>query len=565
MLIRKGGTVNDNQIMHAMSIDDTYRVERVLARGETGVTELVTIDGAGPFVRKKMEAKPATRRVWAALGACESPRLPHVEASYELPDQFVVVYDYVPGETLETLVAQRGAFTANEAVEAVRGICEACTELHAHGIIHRDITPANVILSVDGAHLIDLGIARMRVEGASKDTTSLGTWGYASPEQYGFAQTDARSDVYSIGRVLGYLLTAVRPDDERFDTELAHACQGEAAWLAHVIERACAFEPSARYQSAEEMAAALTGPDAPTGEPGPAPESAPEPAAGAGDAAEVTLPKGKTGVSRKNAVAAVICIAIVVLAGVLGFLYVGSGFFGESEQSSKTSSSSSAAPRSNSSSSSDSSHAAQDPSDNSDSSSTSGSTESNEGPLELIDSGWSLTQGGYINYAVTIKNTSAKRVLFPVVQITGRDEAGKVVSADTQTLNAIEPGESISYAGYCGGGSSSPASVDFVLEQPSSDDLAEPTVAATFSVSGVSEQRRGNEATFTGEVTTDQDTTGETGAMIAVSVILRDADGQIVGGDTTFVDRPAEGKSTPFQLDLYDVDYAAYEVAAQAW
>lgn len=73
--------MNDSQLMHAMSLDDTYRVEQVLARGEDGITELVTIDGAGPFVRKKMRQELARRNVWSALTECSSPRLPRVEAT----------------------------------------------------------------------------------------------------------------------------------------------------------------------------------------------------------------------------------------------------------------------------------------------------------------------------------------------------------------------------------------------------------------------------------------------------------------------------------------------------
>lgn len=68
--------MNDSQLMHAMSLDDTYRVEQVLARGEDGITELVTIDGAGPFVRKKMRQELARRNVWSALTECSSPRPP---------------------------------------------------------------------------------------------------------------------------------------------------------------------------------------------------------------------------------------------------------------------------------------------------------------------------------------------------------------------------------------------------------------------------------------------------------------------------------------------------------
>ena len=215
--------MDDKQAMHAMSIDDAYHVERTLARGPSGVTELVSIDGNGPFVRKKIPSPLAQRNVWAALSACQSNRLPRVEATYELPDRFVIVYDYVPGSTLAQIAEENGRLAPNVAVQLIDQICEAVQELHQHGVIHRDITPANVIVAQDGAHLIDFGIARIRSEASnrSRDTTALGTYGFASPEQYGFAKTDARSDVFSLGRLLGFMLTGVYPDASDYEQRLA--------------------------------------------------------------------------------------------------------------------------------------------------------------------------------------------------------------------------------------------------------------------------------------------------------------------------------------------------------
>lgn len=206
-----GESLNDAQVMHAMALDDMYHVQSVLARGAGELTELVTIEGAGPFVRKKIPAETARRGVWSALGQCSCTRLPRVEATYELPDQFVVVYDYVPGQTAESLVKESGVLPEAEATRIASEVCEAAGALHELGVIHRDISPRNIVVSADGAHLIDLGIARLRVEGAVRDTDALGTYGFAAPEQYGFEQTDARSDVYSIGCVLGYLLTGSFP------------------------------------------------------------------------------------------------------------------------------------------------------------------------------------------------------------------------------------------------------------------------------------------------------------------------------------------------------------------
>ena len=150
--------MDDKQTAHAMGIDDTYRVERTLARGQGGVTELVSIDGIGPFVRKKIPSQLAQRNVWAALSACTNPRLPHVEATYELPDHFVVVYDYVSGRPLEHVVQQQEKLPERTAAQLICQLCDAVTELHRHGIIHRDITPSNVIVADDGAHLVDFGI-----------------------------------------------------------------------------------------------------------------------------------------------------------------------------------------------------------------------------------------------------------------------------------------------------------------------------------------------------------------------------------------------------------------------
>lgn len=168
--------MDDKQAMHAMSIDDAYHVERTLARGPSGVTELVSIDGNGPFVRKKIPSPLAQRNVWAVLSACQSNRLPRVEATYELPDRFVIVYDYVPGSTLAQIVEENGRLAPNVAVQLIDQICEAVQELHQHGVIHRDITPANIILARDGAHLIDFGIARVWSASSNRSRDTHGAW-----------------------------------------------------------------------------------------------------------------------------------------------------------------------------------------------------------------------------------------------------------------------------------------------------------------------------------------------------------------------------------------------------
>lgn len=247
--------MEDDQLLSVIDHDDSYRLIRVLADKPSGKTELV-MDSAGRLlVRKRVQEALVNQQAWKTLSELHSPLLPQVEDLYYLLGECVIVTTYVNGVTLSELVTSTGALDATEAVGYLRDLCAAASELHAHGIVHRDIAPGNVVV-VDGrARLIDLGNVRAYAEGAQHDTTHLGTWGFAAPEQYGFAQTDARSDVYALGSVLGYMLTGVMPGDDAFE----EALQSEfvPSDLRLVVQKARAFEPSARYQSAAALASAV--------------------------------------------------------------------------------------------------------------------------------------------------------------------------------------------------------------------------------------------------------------------------------------------------------------------
>ena len=247
--------MDDGQTLRSMVRDDAYVVERVLSDGPSGRTEIVTLDGEGPLVRKRIPLAIANASAWAVAMEANEPLLPRIESLYRMPDVLVVVYDYVPGCSLSDVVEQSGRLSPSRAVAAIADVCRAVGALHERGVVHRDITPGNVILSDDGAHLVDLGIARQRIEGRQRDTTTLGTWGFAAPEQYGFAQTDARSDVYALGRLLGFMLTGERPDSESYERRLSDTTLVPKE-LADVVYVATSFEPSVRYQSAAGLATA---------------------------------------------------------------------------------------------------------------------------------------------------------------------------------------------------------------------------------------------------------------------------------------------------------------------
>lgn len=542
--------------MHAMDLDDAYRVDRVLARGAGGVTEIVALGESGPFVRKRIPSRLARRGVWGTLAECDCARLPRVIATYEMPDEFVVVCDFVPGENLEQLLSARGRLAEKDAARLVAQLCEAAAALHAHGIIHRDISPTNVIVAADGAHLIDLGIARFRAEGATHDTTQLGTPGFAAPEQHGFAQTDARTDVYSLGRVLGYLLTGVRPempDAAEYEQALADE-KIVSPRMRTVVERASAFEPSARYQSAAELARALgaevADAAAPTAEKDETPQAAPAPEAS--QAPEPGLPARRNWVKALFAVMAAVAFVVAVALIVATTLGRGEGDADVSTADEPAQNQTQLQPEGDAG---DAGGAAAPVTD--------------ENPLEIVESGWSVDSGGYVNYAFALRNNSADlTVEYPTVTITGRSSDGTVVFSQDQVLGVIYPGQTIWWASPAGNGTA-PDSVEFAVAEPDSYNVrtaaGNPTV---YSFSNLSEAKGGfGLVSFTGDVTLEREGDEEFGmGSVAIIVVLRDGDGKVVCGSSAFVDNPSPGSSRSFEVSYFNPpDYASYEVYALTW
>ena len=543
--------MNDEQVMHAMGIDDAYRVERVLAQGAGGTTELVTLEGSGPFVRKRIPSKLARRGVWATLVECECARLPHVEATYEMPDEFVVVCDYVPGENLEQLVSARGRFAERDARRLVLQLCEAVGALHEHGIVHRDVSPTNVIVAADGAHLIDLGIARFRVEGATRDTTQLGTYGFASPEQYGFAQTDARSDVYSLGRVLGYLLTGVSPAEaERYEAALADAAVVSPD-MRELVARATAMEPSARYQTVTALAVALNG------------EKNPESAAFAPETPRAAEPDVQLRDYRRYLNPTKMLVALMALAAfavAVVLILFNEGILGGEKNGGSVGDS--GTPAANAPVSDD----GKTPAANG---SASGTAPAGELPeLEIVESGWSVDAQGFVHYAFGLRNDGEVQANTPGVSITGRDAEGRVIFSTEQHIGAAPVGKTMYFGAQAGDGTA-PATVEFAplsLEEYQVDTSAD--ASSSFSVTDARPVSDGIGGTkFVGEVTTEH-VGDERGGMgdVALTVVLRNESGDIVYGDTGYARMPAEGESTSFEILTYGIpDYATYEVYAQAW
>ena len=548
-----------------MSIDDMYHVERVLARGKGGVTELVTVEGAGPFVRKKIPGELARRSVWSALADCDCARLPQVEATYKTPDEFVVVYDFVPGDTLEALVKRDGRLDQTQAVSLVLDVCEAASALHAQGIVHRDITPKNVVASADGAHLIDLGIARLYAEGATRDTNALGTWGFAAPEQYGFKQTDARSDVYSIGCVLGYLLTGVMPDEDAYREALADEAVVPAR-LRAIVDRATDMEPSARYQTAADLAATLRGEKDEAAAGGEAGLGEPQDADGkirssfgrpsGGGRGTKGAGVGRSSRQRKwvvvvaeAMVALVIAVTLLVILANHGVLPTWGGVTGGGAASSSGGAASSSASAAASGGDSAASGAA--------------STGAFDGTLQVGEVGWH-SEVGFITVTYSVTNTSADQLVTgSTITLTARAEDGSVLGVG-KDHPIIFPGQTIWGSAVVAEGTRV-GSVEAVASPVSGANLvaASPGDASDFSVKDARVKWAAGGMEALGEVVCQKRGRLAQGS-IKVIVVFKDADGSVVGSLETSADYPAQdGDAVPFDMNaVYVPDYATYEVFA---
>ena len=517
-----------------------------------------------------------------------------MQATYELPDTFVVVCDYVPGPTLEQLVGSSGPLDPHRACEVALDVCEAAGELHAHGIVHRDISPGNVIVAADGAHLIDLGIARLVVEGASHDTTALGTWGFASPEQYGFAQTDARSDVYSIGRLLGYMVTGLTPGSDDYEAALA---DGERipANVRAAVSHACAFEPSARYQTAGELSGALRAllrgedvaqaagrerpgrvdaslsPEAEVAESEQSPGAPVPPGAGERDGGSVAPSPHRRRIV--VVVAAVVVAAAAVTAyAVLSPRTSGGGASGSasSVSSSGTSASGSDASASLSAGGADSASGTATSAGSSSARPTTGkSILKSDGDVQVTEAGWYLADGNVVNVAYGVRNAGSKTILYPSVSVTCLDADGKAIATTQTALMAVAPGQTLYFATFVDGTdeAGSIASVEFAADAQGMGASVSSLVPSRYATADVRERSDSSGATIvTGTVTLDSQGTDETAQGSAVCAVYRAADGSIVGGDVVFVGMPTASDPARFQIEDHGVPaHASVDVQAYPW
>lgn len=187
------------------------------------------------------------REVYKQLLQTRSVHLVQVLEIFEQKEEKILyeVEAYVGGETLEEKIRRDGPIQKERAELWMMALCEALNVLHRQKppVIHRDLKLSNVMITDDGIlKVIDFNAARNYEEGMDQDTRLIGTNGYAAPEQYGFAQSDARTDLYAAGVIFNYLLTGKPLGEQKVEGQ-----------LGEIIKKCVQIDPENRYQSAEEL------------------------------------------------------------------------------------------------------------------------------------------------------------------------------------------------------------------------------------------------------------------------------------------------------------------------
>ncbi len=225
--------------MHASDfMAQQYTKIRLLKESDRGTVYLVTDKQGGLAILKHSQNINLPLR---EIKDAAIPLLPQIHYLVSGADEIISVEEYIHGQSLASLRQSGQYLTEHNARQIMLALSQGLAQLHALGIIHRDIKPEHILMETNGTpRLIDFDACRRFKDGQNEDTTLLGTKTYAPPEQFGFHQTDQRSDIYSLGMTIRELL----PPDYR-------------GKLLSVLDRCTNLDPAQRYQNMRELIAAL--------------------------------------------------------------------------------------------------------------------------------------------------------------------------------------------------------------------------------------------------------------------------------------------------------------------
>lgn len=216
-------------------------LEVIKETSQKRITLVRELDKRNIYIKK--ELKTYNKEIWLKLQELNIKGIPHIYSIDENEEGLEIIEEYLTCNTLDDCLQEK-VFFSKEAYQIIRQLCLILDVLHQQipPIIHRDIKPENIFYDGSQVYLFDFDIARNYNEHQKRDTTVLGSQGYASPEQFGFYQTDTRSDIYSLGVLYHVLLTHELPRALDY-----HGVEKK------IIDKMISIDPQNRYQSVKNV------------------------------------------------------------------------------------------------------------------------------------------------------------------------------------------------------------------------------------------------------------------------------------------------------------------------
>ena len=194
------------------------------------------------YKHKDNNRKNRNDEVFRSIRGKSAPNIEKILEVCSDDDCVIVIEEFIYGKSLLEII-ENEKISRKDACRYAYQLCNALEWLHGKGIIHRDLKPSNVIINEQNeAVLIDLGIARKISQRIEKDTNSLGTIGYAAPEQFGLSQSSFQTDIYSLGVLLNIMLTGEHP-----------ALSEPKGALKRIIRKCTSTQISKRYKTAAAL------------------------------------------------------------------------------------------------------------------------------------------------------------------------------------------------------------------------------------------------------------------------------------------------------------------------
>lgn len=245
------------------ALNETYEIKSIIGKGGMSTVYLAEHKRLHTlWAVKEVIKNPSSPVDFLAeskmLKKLNHPALPQIIDIFEDDERVVIVEDYVEGMSLKDYIKSHKRVEESQGLKWFYEMCMVLKYLHSqkpNPIIYRDMKPANIMLKPDNTlKLIDFGIAREYKHDSSADTTYIGTKGYAAPEQFGKAQTDARTDIYSLGITMYHLLSGKSPYEPPYQfvpirqlvPELSHG-------IEYILNKCVQPEPENRYRNVDEL------------------------------------------------------------------------------------------------------------------------------------------------------------------------------------------------------------------------------------------------------------------------------------------------------------------------